>query len=552
MHPFRASLRTLIAALLFAIVLLSGSNASAAPAGTQHNAPLAQSQQSVRWGFYITYNPNSWVSLQANARYLNYVSPWFYNLNVAGQITGRDQPQVGALLRQVGAKSLPMLKNTPQYNDFTAILTDTNKQAAVINQIDALVSANGYDGITIDFEGVNASDKFALTTFMERLCGRLHSRGKLVAMAVAPKTKEITSGWAAAYDYAALGAVTDYLLVMAYDYHWATGSPGPVAPIGKLRDTADYAVGKVPAGKIIWGVGVYGYDWGKTPGGDWDGVHAEYRTFAEASALAAAPGAQSGYDAAAQAPWVQYQRDGQMREIWYENAASFSAKLGLIDNYGLAGFGIWRIGQEDPAIWSSINVTRQPSACLPVAQPDPSSGKLFFAETGHTLGGVFLSYWRAHGGLPIYGYPLTEEFTETSPTDGKPYTVQYFERNRFEYHPENKPPSVVLLGLLGVQVTHGRQYPPPDDPPTGPDTLFFPQVRHSLSGPFFRYWQRYGGLAQFGYPISEPLLERSVTDGHTYMVQYLERARFEYHPEYTGTDAEVLLGLLGRDVSPCQ
>jgi len=73
-----------------------------------------------------------------------------------------------------------------------------------------------------------------------------------------------------------------------------------------------------------------------------------------------------------------------------------------------------------------------------------------------------------------------------------------------------------------------------------------------LSGAFFQYWQQNGGLRQFGYPISEPVLEQSPTDGKTYMVQYTERARFEFHPEYSGTSAEVLLGLLGLNISPCK
>ena len=110
----------------------------------------------------------------------------------------------------------------------------------------------------------------------------------------------------------------------------------------------------------------------------------------------------------------------------------------------------------------------------------------------------------------------------------------------------------VLLGLLGVQVSSGRIFPPAEDPTTGADTVYFPQVKHTLSGPFLGYWQRYGGLAQFGYPISEPVLERNSTDGKTYTVQYFERARFEFHPEYRGTEAEVLLGLLGLDVLPCR
>jgi hypothetical protein len=56
----------------------------------------------------------------------------------------------------------------------------------------------------------------------------------------------------------------------------------------------------------------------------------------------------------------------------------------------------------------------------------------------------------------VYGYPISEAFTEVSPTDGKPYLVQYFERNRLEYHPELSEEYRVSLGLLGVQVLQAR------------------------------------------------------------------------------------------------
>lgn len=72
-----------------------------------------------------------------------------------------------------------------------------------------------------------------------------------------------------------------------------------------------------------------------------------------------------------------------------------------------------------------------------------------FPETNHTLRGPFADYWNRYGGLPVFGLPLTEEFIEISPTNGQPYLVQYFERNRFEYHPENRGRFRVLLGLLG-------------------------------------------------------------------------------------------------------
>jgi hypothetical protein len=72
--------------------------------------------------------------------------------------------------------------------------------------------------------------------------------------------------------------------------------------------------------------------------------------------------------------------------------------------------------------------------------------------TKHSLAEPFLAYWRSQGGLAVFGYPISEAFEETNETDGKTYLVQYFERNRFEFHPENQPPYDVLLGLLGRNI----------------------------------------------------------------------------------------------------
>ena len=81
----------------------------------------------------------------------------------------------------------------------------------------------------------------------------------------------------------------------------------------------------------------------------------------------------------------------------------------------------------------------------------------YFDQTGHNLSNAFLTYWENNGGLAVFGYPLSEEMVETNPDDGQQYTVQYFERNRFEWHPENPPAYNVQLGLLGVEYarTHG-------------------------------------------------------------------------------------------------
>lgn len=78
------------------------------------------------------------------------------------------------------------------------------------------------------------------------------------------------------------------------------------------------------------------------------------------------------------------------------------------------------------------------------------TGGQYFAETGHWVGGAFLAYWQSHGGVAQQGFPLSDEFTEVSPLNGKSYKVQYFERAVFEFHPENAAPNNVLLSLLGA------------------------------------------------------------------------------------------------------
>src|SRR4051794_18330362 len=178
-----------------------------------------------------------------------------------------------------------------------------------------------------------------------------------------------------------------------------------------------------------------------------------------------------------------------------------------------------------------------------------------FPETGKAVCDPFLAYWDSHGGLAQQGLPLSDEFTEVSPIDGKPYTVQYFERARFEKHPENAAPFDVLLGLLGSEQLHAKyQAAPqaiPGDPFNNPalaqDCAAFAQTGQQVCGPFLAYWRARGGLAQQGLPLTGVFLETNPTDGKQYPTQYFERARFEYHAEVQDPQGRVLLGLLGRE-----
>jgi hypothetical protein len=106
-----------------------------------------------------------------------------------------------------------------------------------------------------------------------------------------------------------------------------------------------------------------------------------------------------------------------------------------------------------------------------------------FPQTGKTVGGRFREYWEQNGGLAQQGYPISDEFQETSDLNGQLYTVQYFERAVFEKHPENARPHDVLLSQLGTfQVK--RKYPngepsgppPPQPPPSVPTSTTAPRA----------------------------------------------------------------------------
>lgn len=81
-----------------------------------------------------------------------------------------------------------------------------------------------------------------------------------------------------------------------------------------------------------------------------------------------------------------------------------------------------------------------------------------FPETGNCITGRFAEYFWAMGGVPVFGYPISGEFKETSVTDGKDHTVQYFQRNLFEAHAENAKPNDVLSALLGLEEYKSRYF----------------------------------------------------------------------------------------------
>ena len=179
-------------------------------------------------------------------------------------------------------------------------------------------------------------------------------------------------------------------------------------------------------------------------------------------------------------------------------------------------------------------------SAMPVAAaPAPAPAVRYFRETGHNIVGEIKAFYEANGDIRIFGLPLTEVIAE----NGR--QVQYFERARFELHPELPRAYYVSLTHLGRTFSGGRASAPFAPAAPSGAGAYFKETGHNLSESFLTFWNRYGGLPVFGYPISEEFNEASPTDGVVRAVQYFERARFEYHPE-AAAGHKVQLGLLGR------
>lgn len=183
----------------------------------------------------------------------------------------------------------------------------------------------------------------------------------------------------------------------------------------------------------------------------------------------------------------------------------------------------------------------------PLAAPPvgAQSDRRCFPETGHCIEDPIRTYWERNGGLPVFGYPVSPLlFTDV---EGQTLKAQWFERDRLEDH----GPDGVMAGRLGAQLLEWRGTPwegLPQASGPAPGCRYFPETRHNLCAPYLGYWERNGGLARFGYPISEPMAE---SVGNWYGgVQYFERRRMESHLNLAGTP--ILLGLLGRTLSDLQ
>jgi spore germination protein len=279
--------------------------------------------------------------------YLTYVTIFSYEIQADGSLTTLDDEPVIAEAKRQRVIPLMCITNTVEGRFESDLARDVLQSVAVQNLlIDNILNrlrTKGYGGVNVDFEYVYPEDRIAYNQFLQRLRERISPEGYSLSTALAPKTRADQPGLLyEAHDYPAHGDITNFTVLMTYEWGWAGGPPWAIAPITEVRRVLDYAVTAIDRNKILMGTPTYGRDWplpyvaGQT----------RARTISYQGALQRAIryGVDISYHPEYQAPYFQYtDEEGRQHEVWYEDARSIEAKFNTVKQYGLRGISYWEI-----------------------------------------------------------------------------------------------------------------------------------------------------------------------------------------------------------------
>jgi len=289
-------------------------------------------------------------SIKKHGGRLSSVSPMWYAIDEEGRLkrawTGDPKVARAAIDRRI--LLIPTISNQFEPTRTARMLIDPGRRRRLIAKITKLASSRHYNGIDLDFENMRAEDRDRFTRFVGELKKSLKPSGALLTLDIHAKTFE-PGGWQGpiSHDYAGLARHADQLRVMAYDEHYAAGGPGPIASLKWVRRVLKFAKSKIPPGKLVLGIPLYGYDWAEqTP--------TVSVTSKEAPAKAGRHNAVIKWDKDAAAPWFTYESEGRRHTVWFENARSAAAKLDIPEAKKIRGFSFFRLGIESPGLWPQI------------------------------------------------------------------------------------------------------------------------------------------------------------------------------------------------------
>ena len=288
--------------------------------------------------------------------YQSYLSPFTYGITYSGDLIPLADDALLSAARQRGTfpvMHLSTLTESGQFDTYRGelVLTDPAIQEQLIRQILQTVLLRGYAGVDVDFEYLPGTLALSYAAFLSRLRRLLHAQGRFLWVALAPKTSATQKGLLyEGHDYPAIGAASDGVLLMTYEWGYTYGPPMAVAPLPNVRAVLDYAVTAIPSSKIFLGIPNYGYDW---PLPFVQGVtRAQSISNQHAIELAVEHQVAIQFDPTSQSPFFHYTDPaGTVHEVWFEDARSIAAKLKLISEYGFQGAGFWNLMRPFSQTW---------------------------------------------------------------------------------------------------------------------------------------------------------------------------------------------------------
>ena len=150
------------------------------------------------------------------------------------------------------------------------------------------------------------------------------------------------------WPYATYAQIADYMLLMGYDQHWDQSAPGSIAGQDWFETILDKRMQELDPDRTIVAIGGYGYDWIK-------GHETQELTFEEAVLSAKDSEAEIEFDPKTANPHFSFiEDDGNRHDVWFLDGVTAYNEIEAGDAYGVAGYALWRVGSEDPSVWSVL------------------------------------------------------------------------------------------------------------------------------------------------------------------------------------------------------
>ncbi|NLV88379.1 MAG: glycoside hydrolase [Tissierellia bacterium] len=281
---------------------------------------------------------------------VNVISPtWFSITNEHGNIVDKGNKDYANKYLEYGYEVWPLIDNSFDPDLTHELLSKSSKREKLINDILDIYIDYGFQGINIDFENIHLKTRDYLTQFVRELYPVFKDTGMMVSMDVTGIST--SENWSLCYDRERLSKVVDYMMLMAYDQHWAS-SPvaGSVAEYPWVENSILGVLRYVPNDKLVLGVPFYTRLWIEKDGK----LSSQALSMERANRFIEENNIELIWDENILQFYGQLEKDDVTYKIWIEDSNSLEAKASLVHKYDLAGVASWRKGFETEDIWVSL------------------------------------------------------------------------------------------------------------------------------------------------------------------------------------------------------